>query len=76
MGSFRLFISYSSKDRQLARSIDKQLRSKHEVWRDERRIETDWSREIATALSEADAVVLLWTANAKRSKWVQRLQRS
>lgn len=42
-----------------------------EVWRDERRIERDWSRDIASGLAGADAVVVLWTAASAASRWVQ-----
>ncbi|MGZ5548975.1 MAG: TIR domain-containing protein [Nitrososphaeraceae archaeon] len=47
-----VFISYSSKDLEIAEAIEKNLLengSDDKVWRDKRRIETDWSREIANA---------------------------
>lgn len=40
------------------------------MWRDETRIERDWSREIAAALAQSDLLCLIWTARAKDSRWV------
>jgi WD40 repeat protein len=69
-----VFISYSSHDVERARSLQALLQSPPlsiDVWRDERKLERDWSREIAFALSGADAVVLLWSAHAADSRWVR-----
>ena len=41
------------------------------VWRDKRKIETDWSREIANALSKSDIVLLIWSENSSKSEWVK-----
>jgi hypothetical protein len=41
------------------------------VWRDQTRLETNWSREIAQALAACDALCLLWSEQASRSRWVQ-----
>jgi hypothetical protein len=58
----RLFISYSSKDLQLAEEIDACLKSEgFDVWRDKRKIETDWSKEIAEALAKSDIILVVWT---------------
>ena len=35
-----------------------------DVWRDKRRIEADWSNEIANALTKQAIIPLLWTENA------------
>lgn len=68
----RLFISYSAKDTSMAEQLHKQLETAgFEVWRDQTRLETNWSREIALALAETDAVCLIWTEHAARSKWVK-----
>lgn len=49
-----IFISYSSKDVKVAEEIENQLQiSGYDVWRDKRSIETDWSKEIAYALSKS-----------------------
>jgi WD40 repeat protein len=68
-----VFVSYSSKDRELARAIHERLKSaRFPVWRDELRLEADWSREIAFSLAEqADVLCLLWTHAAANSRWVK-----
>jgi hypothetical protein len=35
-----------------------------DIWRDKRKIENDWSREIADALSKKDIVLLNWSENS------------
>jgi WD40 repeat protein len=68
----RVFISYSSKNRKQAKAVHKALEiGGFEVWRDERRIESDWSAEIAVALAQADLICLLWTNYSARSRWVK-----
>src|SRR5262245_34261537 len=68
----RLFVSYASKDRAPAEALHELLeRRGHEVWRDKTRLEADWSQEIASALAEADAICLIWSANAAASNWVK-----
>ncbi len=43
----KIFISYSSKDRKSAEEIHRQLKGTgFEVWRDQTRIETDWSKRL------------------------------
>ena len=67
-----IFISYSSKDRNVVEGIHEQLEATgFYVWRDQGRLETDWSREIAYALADADVVCLMWSVHAATSKWVQ-----
>ena len=69
----RLFISYSSTNRELARSLHALLMQPpltYRVWRDEHEIERDWSAEIANALVASEAVVLLWSSAAAESRWV------
>src|SRR5581483_9858066 len=66
-----LFISYSSSDRALAESLHAALAARgFEVWRDQTRLEQDWSKEIAHALADADVLLLLWSTEAARSTWV------
>lgn len=68
----KIFISYSSKDRKIVEKIHGYLASADlDVWRDQDRLETDWSREIAFALADADALCLMWSENAANSKYVQ-----
>jgi hypothetical protein len=68
----RIFISYSSKDRQTAEIIHEKLGSSGlDAWRDKTRLETDWSREIAQALADSDVLCLLWSEQSAKSKWVK-----
>ena len=74
----RIFISYSSKDAQIAEKIEKYLNQQqkeeepgYSTWRDKRRIEADWSNEIAWALTKQDIILLLWTENAFQSDYVK-----
>ena len=69
--SARVFVSYSSRDLAFAEQIEQALVSADvDVWRDKSRIEKDWSREIAVALSASGHVCLVWSANAAASTWV------
>jgi WD40 repeat protein len=68
------FISYSSRNLEAAREVERLLMSPEvgwTPWRDERGLERDWSREIAEALARTDALVLLWSAEAAQSPWVR-----
>ena len=50
----QLFISYSMSDVDVVRSLHKRLAAaplRYRVWRDERDVERDWSREIPPALT-------------------------
>ncbi|NIM15197.1 MAG: TIR domain-containing protein [Candidatus Aminicenantes bacterium] len=68
----KIFISYSSRDREKVEKIHGFLKkAKLDVWRDKDRLETDWSREIAFALADADVLCLMWSKNAANSKYVQ-----
>jgi len=70
-----VFISYSSKDVKIAEAIENHLVKNgfdnDDVWRDKRRIETDWSKEIANALSKSDIVLLIWSKNSSESNWIK-----
>jgi hypothetical protein len=67
-----IFISYSSKDVRIAERIHKLLEENgFGVWRDKSRIETDWSKEIAYALSKQDVALVLWSEESSRSEWVK-----
>jgi hypothetical protein len=68
----KIFISYSSRDRKKVEKIHGYLETAGlDVWRDKVRLETDWSREIAFALADADALCLMWSENAANSKYVK-----
>ena len=71
MAPYRVFISYSSKDRPLAEEIHRLLAQRLDVWRDQTQLESDWSREIAYALAERDILCLIWSKNSAASKWVK-----
>ena len=68
-----VFISYSSKDVKIAEEIENHLSQNgfDDVWRDKRKIEIDWSREIANALWRSDIVLLIWLDNSSKSDWVK-----
>jgi TIR domain len=68
-----VFISYSSADRVMAEELQRDLEGLgFDVWRDQTRLELDWSSEISRALVDiADVMCLLWTPAAATSKWVQ-----
>jgi WD40 repeat protein len=68
----KIFISYSSIDRDAVAQIHSSLESAGlDVWRDQTRLETDWSREIAYALADAEVLCLMWSENASNSKYVK-----
>jgi WD40 repeat protein len=68
----RVFVSYSSRNRKLAKAVQRSLEGAgFEVWRDQRRIENDWSAEIAAALGRTDLLCLLWTEDSAKSDWVK-----
>jgi len=72
MKNIRVFISYSSRDREAAESIHERLAAAgFDVWRGQTRLETDWSKEIAYALAESDVLCLLWSEHSAESKWVK-----
>lgn len=72
MAKPRVFISYSSKDREVAERIHQKFKTAgFDVWRDQTRLETDWSREIAEALADRDVLCLLWSEQSAQSKWVK-----
>ena len=68
-----VFISYSSKDLEIVEGIENHLLQNgfDDIWRDKRKIENDWSREIANALSKKDIVLLIWSEDSSRSDWVK-----
>ena len=68
----QIFISYASADGGAALQLQKELeRLGFHVWRDQTRLEFDWSREISEALTVCEMVCLLWSKHASRSIWVR-----
>ena len=68
----RIFISYSSKDVQIAEEIEYSLKKEgFDIWRDKREIERDWSKEISDALTTRDIILVIWTKNASASRYVK-----
>ena len=60
-----IFISYSSKDVKIAEGIQEHLEHYgFDVWRDKSKIRTDWSKEIAGALSRKDVILVLWSEDS------------
>ena len=69
-----LFLSYSRKDGAKAQRFCEWLeREGHEVWRDEEDIGggASFSAEIEKALTDCDAVIVLWSASSVQSAWVR-----
>jgi tetratricopeptide (TPR) repeat protein len=70
-----VFLSHSSKDKPFARDLKSFLEEGRdvEVWLDEREIDysADFLSKIAEGLTKADAVLLVLSADAAASKWVE-----
>jgi hypothetical protein len=73
VGAPSVFISYSSKDLEIAEAIENHLLQNgfDNLWRDKSNIRADWSREIAKALSKSDIVLVIWSENSSKSEWVK-----
>jgi hypothetical protein len=70
-----VFLSHNSKDKPIAREIGLFLAAEGEsVWFDEWRIPAgrSISASISDALAACSHLLLLWSKNAKRSRWVRR----
>ena len=70
----KLFLSYSSSDRELARGLISRLVAEgFEVWQDEEVAPGDnWALAIGKALEESDAMIVLLSPDAAKSEWVGR----
>jgi hypothetical protein len=67
-----IFISYSSSDQDSAVRLERTLvQAGYATWRDQTQIDTNWSVQVAQALSDQDVVCLLWSQKAKDSRWVE-----
>lgn len=74
MNDLRCFISYSSKDREIAEAAHRRLEHNgFVVWRDKTRLQigANWSRDIALGLANSDVVCLLWSQHSGASNWVR-----
>lgn len=69
----KVFISHSQEDEALARRIANVLKKAGlDVWDDREIFPGDnWAEKIARALNESNAMVVLLTAEALKSRWVQ-----
>jgi adenylate cyclase len=69
----RIFVSYAREDVAAAEAFAGVLeRAGHEVWWDSRiRAGSRYSRDIASALDSAEAVIVLWSKSSIESDWVQ-----
>ena len=68
-----VFISYASENRPTAQRIAEGLEAAGiSVWWDRHiQVGSEWDKTIEEALTSAKCVVVLWTAQAKRSRWVR-----
>lgn len=69
----RIFVSYTSRDRPLARAVVRLLRSSgFVVWIDEERVPAGQtaSRAVLGGLEFCEAVVVVWTTQTGGSRWV------
>lgn len=70
----KIFISYSSRDAEIADQVYHALRvAGHQVWMDREELKggQDWLQAIQDNLLWADTLIVLWSANALDSEWVQ-----
>ena len=68
-----VFISYASENRETAQRVAAGLEASGiSVWWDRHiQVGSEWDKTIEEALNSAKCVVVLWTAQAKRSRWVR-----
>ena len=70
----RVFLSYADSDRPLAKTLAKDLHAAgFAVWSDHEVLPGDnWARKVADALEESEAMVVIVSPAAAKSKWVRR----
>lgn len=71
----KVFVSHSHADSELAARVSKALRNEGlEVWDSDLDLlpGDNWAAEVARALEESDAMVVLMTEDALNSPWVRR----
>jgi len=72
---YKIFISYSRKDRRAARQLAQLIHgSPHQVWIDESGIDPGegFPEKIIQSINYSDYFMLLWSKNSKESRWVER----
>ena len=72
--NYRVFISYSAKDEELAKDLERRLRDAGvEVFLSDSKISAGegWRRKIFKTLSQANEVVMLLTDNSANSPWIR-----
>lgn len=71
---YDIFISHSHKDKDKARFLADELKGfEYRVWIDNLEIEPgeDWPDEIETGIDSSEIILVVWTKDAKNSKWVK-----
>jgi len=69
-----VFISYSSQQLSFAEQLEAELESKGiKAWRDKTNLHAGerWPKALGEAIADSDALVLLWSGNAKQSDFVE-----
>ena len=68
-----VFVSYASEDRAIAQRLAMGLEASGiSVWWDRQiQVGSEWDKTIEEALAAAKCVVVLWTGQAKQSRWVR-----
>ena len=69
----RLFISYSHKDREMAKALARALKALgHQVpWDDDLRSDQTYKPKIEQWIAQAHAVIVIWSTNSLASDWVK-----
>lgn len=69
----RVFISYARPDRERVEALTARLKSQgYQVWWDDEIVPGEFFDErISDAIDEAHAVVVLWSKNSYKSRWVR-----
>lgn len=73
-GTATVFLSYAREDLVTAKRLEQALRdNQHSVWRDQESVYAgqNWPKAIGNAIDAKDAVVLLWSTQAKRAHFVE-----
>ncbi len=71
----KVFISYSRKDSAFTDRLYKRLdQAGHDLWMDRESLKggQKWLKEIEEHIRWADAIIVLWSADAARSEWVDK----
>ncbi len=69
-----VFISYASQEEAVAHQLEADLKTERvTVWRDKTNLHAGqrWPKALGDAIAASDALVLLWSANAEQSDFVE-----